>query len=139
LIGDHSGAFGEYQKPFSHFSDHYAKPVNQRAKLVADPVQFADVYLRALKEQFLHVQEDYRKRRRAFDTLFKHLRYDKGGSFAYRWECVLKRLDQANVEEVVAGVGAKISVLARRTSTEMLDTKQGEATAPEKAKLVEAI
>ena len=30
--------------------------------------------------------------RRAFDRLFKHCNYDPAGSFAYRWECVLRRL-----------------------------------------------
>ena len=38
------------------------------------------------------IQPEYRKRKRAFDTLFKHRPRDEAGSFAYRWECVLDRL-----------------------------------------------
>ena len=61
-----------------------------------DPQGFATAYLDAFREQFLHIQGDYRKRRRAFDTLFKHCHTTPAGSFAYRWECVLRRLDQTN-------------------------------------------
>src|SRR5439155_8493683 len=100
------------------FAEHYAKPVNIRAKYVPEPQQFAEGYLAAFREQFLHVQGDYRKRRRAFDTLFKHLTYDTGGSFAYRWECVLRRLDQADIENVVAAIREKIWVLNRRVDAE---------------------
>jgi len=57
-----------------------------------------------LRQQFLHVQGDYRKRRRAFDHLFKHCRYDPGGSYGYRWECVLRRLDQTDVEMIIAAI-----------------------------------
>ena len=38
------------------------------------------------------IQRDYRVRRRAFDTLFRHCKQDVG-SFAYRWRHVLARLD----------------------------------------------
>ncbi len=111
LIGDHSGAFGEYQKPLDHFFDHYARPVNCREKFLPDPKQFAETYLKALRDQFVRVQADYRKRRRAFDTLFKDCKYDEGGSFAYRWKCVLKRLDAADVDKVIAGIRERIGVL----------------------------
>ena len=83
LVGDHSGAFGEYKLPLETFAAHYARPVNTRDKVVPDPQGFAAAYLDAFREQFLHIQGDYRKRRRAFDTLFKHCKYDTGGSFAY--------------------------------------------------------
>ena len=89
LVSDHSGAFGEYERPLDTFAEHYARPVNTRAKLLSNGTGFARVYLTGFHERFVHIQEDYRKRRRAFDTLFKHCRYDTGGSFAYRWEKVL--------------------------------------------------
>ncbi len=62
-------------------------------------------------QHFLHIQGDYRKRRRAFDTLFKHCKYDDGGSFAFRWECVLRRLDQTNADALVEAVRRQIFVL----------------------------
>lgn len=111
LVGDHSGAFTEYKLPLSAFAADYARPVNIRAERIADPRQFAEAYLAAFRSQFLHTQGDYRKRRRAFDTLFKHCKYDPGGSFAYRWECVLRRLDQTNADELLEAIRAHIGVL----------------------------
>lgn len=113
LVGDHSGAFGEYKLPLESYAAHYARPVNTRDKVMPNPQAFAEAYLTAFREQFLHIQGDYRKRRRAFDTLFKHCRYDAGGSFAYRWECVLKRLDQTDVDSLVAAIRRGIWVLHR--------------------------
>jgi hypothetical protein len=111
MVGDHSGAFGEYTLPLDTYASHYARPVNVRAKLMPDPQGFANAYLDAFREQFLHIQGDYRKRRRAFDTLFKHCQYDPGGSFAYRWECVLRRLDQTNPYALVEAIRSHIWVL----------------------------
>src|SRR5208283_1332609 len=104
LVGDHSGAFGEYQRPLDAFAAHYARPVNTRAKLLSNGTGFAHAYLAGLRERFVHIQEDYRKRRRAFDTLFKHCKYDPAGSFAYRWEKVLLRLDQTGADPLVEAI-----------------------------------
>lgn len=111
LVGDHSGAFTEYKKPLVSFAPEYARPVNVREAVLSDAHAFAEAYLAAFRAQFLRTQGDYRKRRRAFDTLFKHCRYDPGGSFAYRWECVLRRLDQTDAEQLLAAVRAHIRVL----------------------------
>jgi hypothetical protein len=116
MVGDHSGAFGEYKLPLETFAPHYARPVNIRDKIVPNPQAFALAYLEAFREQFLHIQGDYRKRRRAFDTLFKHCRYDAGGSFAFRWEYVLKRLDQTNPHALVDAIQTHIWVLNREAA-----------------------
>ncbi len=108
---DHSGAFGEYKHPLDYFAAHYARPVNSRDKYVPDAKAFATAYLNAFREELLSIQGDYRKRRRAFDTLFKHCRYDAGGSFAYRWECILRRLDQTDPEKLVEAIRKNIRVL----------------------------
>ena len=113
MVVDHSGAFGEYKLPLETDAAHYARPVNVRDKIVPDPHGFAATYLDAFRDQFLHVQGDYRKRRRAFDTLFKHCKYDSGGSFAYRWECVLRRLDQTNPDALVEAIRQHVWVLNR--------------------------
>ncbi len=112
LVGDHSGAFTEYQLPLDLFAAHYARPVNVREAMVPSATEFAEAYLEALQAQLSHVQTDYRKRRRAFDNLFKHCKYDPAGSFGYRWECVLRRLDQTEPGQVVAAIRAQIRVLA---------------------------
>ncbi len=113
MVGDHSGAFGEYHLPLETFAAHYARPVNMRDTVIPDAARFATAYLEAFREQFLHIQGDYRKRRRAFDTLFKHCKYDSAGSFAYRWECVLRRLDQTNPYALVEAIREHIWVLNR--------------------------
>jgi hypothetical protein len=113
MVGDHSGAFGEYRLPLETFAAHYARPVNTRDKVMPNPQGFATAYLEAFREQFLHIQGDYRKRRRAFDTLFKHCKYDAGGSFAFRWEWVLQRLDQTNPCALVEAIRQHIWVLNR--------------------------
>jgi len=114
LVADHSGAFTEYRKPLTAFAADYARPVNRRESHVPNAREFAEQYLAAFRIQFLHSQGDYSKRRRAFDTLFKHCRYDPGGSFAYRWEQVLKRLDQTDPDELLAAIRAHINVLQPR-------------------------
>jgi hypothetical protein len=114
MVGDHSGAFGEYKLPLETFAAHYARPINSRDKWVTASEEFATAYLAAFREQFLHIQGDYRKRRRSFETLFKHLPYDTAGSFAYRWECVLRRLDQTDGEGLVEAIRHRIAVLSLR-------------------------
>jgi hypothetical protein len=111
LLGDHSGAFNEYKLPLKTFAPDYARPVNAREIVVPEPSEFANAYLEAFEKQFRHIQGDYRKRRRGFDTLFKHCKYDPAGSFAYRWECVLRRLDQTDCDELVAEIRKHIKCL----------------------------
>jgi hypothetical protein len=113
LVGDHSGAFGEYRLPLETFAAHYARPINTRDKVVPNPRDFATAYLTAFRDQLLHIQGDYRKRRRAFDTLFKHCKYDAGASFAGGWEFVLRRLDQTNPYALVEAIRQHIWVLNR--------------------------
>ncbi|HWQ91147.1 MAG TPA: hypothetical protein VN673_05715 [Clostridia bacterium] len=111
LVADHTGAFGEYELPLAASAAGYSRPVNVRDRLVPNPVAFAEAYLEEMRAQLLHIQGDYRKRRRAFDTLFKHGSYDPAGSFAFRWDCILKRLDQTDVDEIMRVVRAQIAVL----------------------------
>jgi hypothetical protein len=113
MVADNTGAFGDYKLPLDTFAAYYARPANVRARVVPEPQAFANAYLEAFREQFLHIQGDYRKRRRAFDTLFKHCKYDAAGSFAFRWECVLKRLDQTNPDALVDAIRRHIWVLNR--------------------------
>ena len=54
----------------------------------------------AFVARFSKIQLEYRKRKRAFDTLFKHRPRDEAGSFAYRWECVLDRLRRAEPQSL---------------------------------------
>ena len=114
VVADPSGAFSDYQRALVEVAPAYARPVNVRAGWMPDPRGFAEGYVEAFKAGFVHVQGDYRKHRRAFDTLFKHCVYDRAGSFAYRWECVLRRLDQADVDVLIRCIRRNIAVLGGR-------------------------
>ncbi|MCX7723059.1 MAG: hypothetical protein N2379_08400 [Verrucomicrobiae bacterium] len=111
VVCDHTGAFDEYQRPLYEFAAQYAQPINSRTQFVPNPRAFAETYLDAFKEAFCRIQGDYRKRRRAFDTLFKHRPYSTEGSFAYRWECVLRRLDNTEPDTLTDAIRKHISVL----------------------------
>ena len=117
IVSDPTGAFSDYQRGLPGAAAEYARPVNVRAGKVVKPREFADTYLQAFRGEFLRIQSDYRKRRRAFDTLFKHGNYDTGGSFAYRWECVLRRLDQTDINALVAGIRRQIKLPPDGVST----------------------
>jgi hypothetical protein len=108
IVADFTGAFREYQTDLLKFVLDYAQPVIRRLNLVPRPAVFAHVYVDAFISRFIHIQGDYRKRRRAFDTLFKHRRRDEKGSFAYRWEKILDRLDRTDPVQLGKALESRI-------------------------------
>ena len=100
VVADQMGTFADYRTDLEHFAAEYAAPVNGRLPLLADPEEFATLYVNAFVGRFSRIQLEYRKRTRAFDTLFKHRPRDEAGSFAYRWECVLDRLRRASPQDL---------------------------------------
>lgn len=104
LVSDPTGAFSDYRRGLLDVAAEYARPVNARADKVPDPREFAATYLASFRDEFVRIQRDYRRRRRSFDTMFKHLPYDPAGSFACRWEFVLRRLDLTDAEALVTAV-----------------------------------
>jgi hypothetical protein len=111
LVSDPTGSFSDYQRSLLEMAPDYARPVNLRDSKVSDLREFAEAYLQSFRARFVHLQGEYRKRRRAFDHLFKHCRHDRAGSFAYRWECVLRRLDETDVEALMRTIREHIDVL----------------------------
>jgi hypothetical protein len=93
LISDPTGAFGDYQFPLENHMPDYAAPVIRRWHWLKNPPEFAEAYAQAIEAEFRRIQQEYRRRRRAFDSLFHHRTRNVLGSFAYRWEKVLERLD----------------------------------------------
>lgn len=100
VVSDHTGTFTNYLQDLRGFAPHYAAPVNRRIKFVPDPEAFATAYVESFVERFYHIQDEYRKGKRAYDTLFKHRPRDPAGSFAYRWEQVLERLHRTDPREL---------------------------------------
>lgn len=100
IIGDPTGSFGNYLSPLENFVESYAKPIIKRWNYLPEPLDFMEAYLDGFIYEFSEIQNEYRERRRAFDTLFKHRKRHEGGSLAYRWECVLQRLDNTNPMDI---------------------------------------
>jgi hypothetical protein len=96
VVSDLTGTFSEYRRDMREFTADYAGPLNRRIDFVADFKEFANTYLGAFADRLSAIQQEYRKRKRAFDTLFKHRRRDEAGSFAFRWERVLDRLNRTD-------------------------------------------
>lgn len=109
IVADHTGTFVDFTGSLADRAREYARCVNDRRRWLPDTKAFAEAFLAGFVERFIQIQQDYRKRRRAFDTLFKHLPVDKGGSFAFRWECVLKRLDQADARQLAQRIRECVS------------------------------
>jgi hypothetical protein len=93
VVADHTGTFNDYSAALSEHAATYALPVTRRRPYLPDPGAFAAAYVAAFEERLQRLQEDYRRRRRAFDSLFAHLPRQEPGSLAYRWKAVLSRLD----------------------------------------------
>jgi hypothetical protein len=96
VVADHVGMFTDCEPDLFRFATGYARPVMTRRGLVPDAVGFADAYVHALVHQLVHTQDEYRRHRRAFDTMFKHSKQDPG-AFAWRWKQILKRLDNTDM------------------------------------------
>jgi hypothetical protein len=100
VVTHHTGSFWHFRLPLDQLAPAYANPVNQRAEFLPDPAGFARVYLEALVNRFVEIQRDYRHRRVAFDQLFHFRESNPAGSFAYRWACALRHLDEADPQQL---------------------------------------
>ena len=110
IITDPTGAFVAFRQDIREMVPQYAAPVNQRKPNLPDARAFAEAYVNAFGEKFSAIQNDYRTRRRSFDTFFRDRPWDEGGSLAYRWACMLKQLDEVDPGELTTRLCAAISV-----------------------------
>jgi hypothetical protein len=101
IVADLTGTFRDFRVDLRRSAHLYAGPVNRRVGYLPGPTEFASVYLDAFADRLARVQEEYRNRKRAFDTLFKFRKWDPNGSFAFRWHRVLERLRSTDLAEVV--------------------------------------
>jgi hypothetical protein len=112
VLVDHSGAFADWRSSsLLPFAQSYAAPVNTRSELVAEPQAFAEEYLKAFQNEVQRIRDDYARRRNAFDGLFKHVPYDDQGSFACRWERILKRLVDTDIQALMLEIRRHIAAL----------------------------
>lgn len=111
MVADHTGTFQDYRSDLLDLAGAYMQPIAKRMEFLRNVQRFTDVYLEAFVDRFAQIQAEYRRRRRAFDTLFHHEDRDEAGSFAYRWEQVLRRLDVAKPKALADRIRDAISCL----------------------------
>lgn len=110
IISDPTGTFNDYRTPLVQMVKAYAVPINSRARYVPDAMAFAAAYLEAFGAELHRIQQEYRKRKRGFDNLFRHRRCDPAGSYAYRWLRVLERLNATDPQLLHNELSAHINV-----------------------------
>ncbi len=108
VVADHAGTFNDYESPLVAFAADYARPILSRVARVANPAGFTAAYLSALSERLLEMQEEYRLKRRAFDTLFQHSKQGEK-TFSWRWAKALARLDKTDVSALVGRIRETIA------------------------------
>jgi hypothetical protein len=96
IVTDHTGSFSDYSTDLEYFARQYALPISNRAGHVPDPAAFADAYAAAILTRFQQLQEELSCRSQAFVALFTDRTWDERGSFAFRWQQVLLRLDRTD-------------------------------------------
>ena len=102
VVTDQTGTFVDYLRDLEEFAAAYARPIIRRRQYVADANGFTSAYLDSFADRFTVIKQEYEKRRRAFDTLFPYERRSENGSFAYRWERVLARMQRTNVQSLTS-------------------------------------
>jgi hypothetical protein len=109
VVVDYTGAFADYERDLLAFALPYARPVNSRIGYVPNRTEFAENYVEGLLARFAEIQQTYRRHRAAFDILFAHRPERERGTITYRWEAVLKRLDETDLEALGRELGRHIS------------------------------
>ncbi len=113
-VSDHTGTFRNYENSLFDNASDYAKCIFTHSVKTADPDAFAEHFINSFKQKFIWTQEEYRKRRRAFDRLFIDMPLDAAGSLAYRWEQILKRLDTTSADELATAIRSSLNELRPR-------------------------
>ena len=104
IVSDHTGTFTDYTSDLQVFAEAYAAPIRRRLAYFPYPHDVIESYLMAFTERLIHMKLDYQRRKRSFDTLFKHRPRDEHGSFAYRWECILDRLNRIDPSRLAEAI-----------------------------------
>lgn len=110
MVADHTGAFADFLTPLTTWAEQYVRPIRRRGDHVDDLDAFASAYFEAFIDTFRNTQEDYRRRRRAFDTLFQHRPHKEAGSFPHRWKKILHRLNTTEPDELEETLRAAVAM-----------------------------
>lgn len=96
ILSEPTGAFVNYDRPYSETIADYAIALNKRKPFIANFEGAANMFVNSFEDELTRLQRIYRDRRKGFDMLFRDRPMDVNGSIAYRWKCVLARLDAVN-------------------------------------------
>jgi hypothetical protein len=108
VLSDQMGTFANCTSPLADFAADYAKPVNDRLRVLARPAVFAEAYLAGFQEHFTRIREEYGKRRSAFDALFRDRPLAPGPHIALRWLEVLRRLDETDPQQLTEQIRSHV-------------------------------
>ena len=96
-VTDHAGSFVDYESEFEDRVGEYAAFIRDRKELaLGEYPLFVSSCIEGFRRRLAKTRDAYRARRKAFDGLFSDRPYDTKGSGAYRWSCVLERLDRCD-------------------------------------------
>jgi hypothetical protein len=110
IVTDHTGTFTDFRRSLAESAPEYARSVNKRLPMLIQPMAFAQAYLSGFTERFEKIQQEYRRRKRAFDNLFKHQPPVEGGNLSFRWLRVLERLSQADPQALKELIRKQITI-----------------------------
>ncbi len=96
ILSEPTGAFANYNRPYGETLRDYAEAMNRRKPFIPNFEVAALTFVHAFEDELARIQRLYRERRKGFDMLFRDRPLDINGSIAYRWQCVLQRLDAVN-------------------------------------------
>lgn len=108
VVADHAGTFNNYTDPLVKFANGYAKPVTRRLKVVPDPDTFTTSYLAAMHLQLTKLKQECRLRHTEFMALFQDSS-EEPRSFKDRWQQILQRLADTDIDEVIEAIRQKIT------------------------------
>ncbi len=112
IVADFTGAFANYLSDLPSLAARHVQPLLERRKHIEDFEAFSEAYIRALVGRYEQIRDEYRRRRNAFDSLFRNKPVDTGGSFAYRWKRVLERLDKTKPEQIEQAIRESLGMPA---------------------------
>lgn len=108
ILSEPTGAFTNYKAPYSETIGDYAAAMNRRRHLMPNFEAAANEFVEAFRDEMTRIQTMYRRRRKGFDTLFRDRPVDPLGSIAYRWKCVLERLDRIDPNALADSLRSRI-------------------------------
>ncbi len=99
VVTDITSAFSDVELPLAEFAGDFALPVTSRAGVVPDIEEFRQCYIREFSRRFTEIRDDFLRRKDEYMAMFSG--GDSDTEFYGQWKDSLKRLEEADVRELV--------------------------------------